>query len=81
MVWFTDYNIFISVKAYVIASQERRMYKLFKKMIKGQKNSKLHYILSPNVCTLKKMKASLKKLAENANQLMKADKRSFHKLN
>ena len=31
MIWFTDYNIFISVKAYVIASQERRMYKLFKK--------------------------------------------------
>ena len=29
----------------------------------------------------KKMKASFKKLAENANQLMKADKRSFHKLN
>ena len=26
------------------------------------------------------MKASFKKLTENANQLMKADKRSFHKL-
>ena len=29
----------------------------------------------------KKIKTSFKKLAENANQLMKADKRSFHKLN
>ena len=34
MIWFTDYNIFISVKAYIIASQERRMYKLFKKWLK-----------------------------------------------
>ena len=29
----------------------------------------------------KKMKALFKKLVENANQLMKADKRSFNKLN
>ena len=36
MTWFTDYNIFISVKAYVIASQEKRMSKLFKKTFKGK---------------------------------------------
>ena len=29
----------------------------------------------------KKMKASFKKLEENANHLMRADKRSFHKVN
>ena len=52
----------------------------FRKQLKGKEFKTILYPL-PNVLCPEKMKASFKKLAENADHLMKADKRSFHKVN
>ena len=55
MICFTDYNIFISVKAYILHHKKEECLSFLKKWLKGKEFKTTLYPL-PNVCTLQKNK-------------------------